>query len=94
MQVVVEPAVPQVAQAAPPPGQYGVAAGHFAVAVVPLWQLKQLPVIPVWSKPPATSQLLVSWQDSQVFGLGTWFGGLPVAVLPLWQLKQLPVIAA
>jgi hypothetical protein len=35
------------------------------VAVVPLWQLAQLPVTPLWSK-TAPLQLVVLWQSSQL----------------------------
>ncbi len=62
-------------------------------AVLPLWQLKQLPVMPAWSK-RAFANVTVVWHVSQAFELGRWFGGLPGAALPLWQLTQLPVMPA
>jgi hypothetical protein len=34
----------------------------FPVAVVPLWQLAQLVVIPAWSKPVAGVHAVVLWQ--------------------------------
>lgn len=62
------------------------------VAVVPLWQLKQVPVTLLWSK-LATVQLEVLWQVSQEALVAMWVAGLPVAVVPLWQLAQVPVTA-
>ena len=60
------------------------------VAVVPLWQLPQLPgVTPVWLK-VAPAQLDVLWHASQEAVVDTWPAGLPVAVVPLWQVAQVP----
>jgi hypothetical protein len=52
------------------------------VAVVPLWQLAQLPVTLLWSK-RAPDQLLVVWQSSQLLPLAMWLTDLPSAVMPL-----------
>jgi hypothetical protein len=66
------------------------------VALVPLWQLKQLPVMPLWSK-LAGSQAAVVWQFWQLLSVTGWFAGLPVmnpvliATVPLWQETQVPV---
>jgi hypothetical protein len=60
------------------------------VAVVPLWQVEQLPVTELWSN-RADVHVLVLWQSSQVLPLAMWVLFLPVAVVPLWQVEQLPV---
>ena len=60
------------------------------VAVVPLWQVEQVPgATPVWLK-VAGVQPVVRWQVSQVCVVGMWLVGLPVAVVPLWQVAQVP----
>ena len=60
------------------------------VAVLPLWQLEQVPGTTLaWLK-VAGSQAVVRWHWSQLAVVGRWFDGLPVAVLPLWQLEQVP----
>ena len=63
------------------------------VAVVPLWQLAQLPFTLLWSN-AAPDQLLVVWQSSQVLPLAIWLADLPVATLPLWHAKQVPITLA
>ena len=60
------------------------------VAVVPLWQVEQLPVMLAWSK-RAGVHAVVEWQSAQVFALWMWFAGFPVAVVPLWQVKHAAV---
>jgi len=61
------------------------------LAVLPLWQVEQVPgATPVWLK-VAGVQALVLWQVSQEAVVGTWPEGLPLAVLPLWQVEQVPV---
>jgi len=53
------------------------------VAVVPLWQVEQVPgATPVWLK-VAGVQAVVLWQVSQAAVVGMWPVGLPVAVVPL-----------
>jgi hypothetical protein len=60
------------------------------VAVVPLWQVAQVPgATPVWLK-VAGVQALVRWQLSQAAVVGRWFVGFPLAVVPLWQVAQVP----
>ena len=60
------------------------------VAVVPLWQVAQVPgATPVWLK-VAGVQALVLWQVSHDAVVGMWVVGLPVAVVPLWQVAQVP----
>lgn len=66
--------------------------GDFPVAVVPLWQLEQLPLTLLWSS-DVTAQLLVPWQASQLALVAICVGDLPVAADPLWQLAQVPVAA-
>jgi hypothetical protein len=61
------------------------------VAFVPLWQLKQVPVMPVCLN-VAGVQPVVLWQSSQVFEVAKCVAFLPVAFVPLWQLKQLAVM--
>ena len=53
------------------------------VAVVPLWQVAQLPAVtPLWLN-VAGSHAVVRWQASQDCVVGIWFAGLPVALVPL-----------
>ena len=59
------------------------------VAVVPLWQVAQVPgSTPEWLK--VAFQLLVVWQVSQDAVVGRCPLDLPVAVVPLWQVLQVP----
>ena len=59
------------------------------VAVVPLWQLAQLPLTPEWLK-LAGNQALTVWQSLHCAVVGMCVAGLPVAVAPLWQVEQVP----
>jgi hypothetical protein len=60
------------------------------VAVLPLWQVEQVPgAIPVWLK-VAGSQAVVLWQLSHEAMVGMCEPGFPVAVDPLWQVEQVP----
>ena len=59
-------------------------------ALVPLWQLAQLPVMPVWSK-RAGFQASGEWQLSQELSLGICPAGLAVACVPSWHEKQVPI---
>ena len=60
------------------------------LAVVPLWQVAQLPGdTPVWLK-VAGVHAVVRWHTSHCWLVGTWLLGLPLAVLPLWQVEQVP----
>ena len=52
------------------------------VALVPLWQLKQVPVMPLWLK-VAGIQAVVRWQSSQVLLVERCVALLPVAFVPL-----------
>ncbi len=58
--------------------------------MVPLWQLKHMPVMLLWSK-FAGSHAVVLWQSSQAAVVGKWLDGLPGALDPLWQLAQVPI---
>jgi len=64
--------------------------GDLPGAVVPLWQLAQVPVTAEWSK-WAGLQAVVPWQLAQSAVVARWVGGLPVEVVPLWQVEQEPV---
>jgi len=48
----------------------GMCVAGFPLAVEPLWHEKQFPVMPTWLKLD-TIQLVVEWQSSQLFELGT-----------------------
>jgi len=53
------------------------------VAIVPLWQVEQVPgATPVWLK-VAGVQALVLWQVSHAAVVGRCVADLPVAVVPL-----------
>ncbi|MBT9540746.1 hypothetical protein [Thiobacillus sp.] len=55
----------------------------FPLAVVPLWQVEQVPgATPVWLK-VAGVQPDTRWQLSQAWVVGMWLVGLPLAVVPL-----------
>ena len=58
------------------------------VAVVPLWQLAQVPVNAAWSKVADPVRGAVAVLAEAV--VETWLADLPVAVVPLWQLAQVP----
>ena len=58
------------------------------VAVVPLWQLAQPDVMPVWLNAAPAKLAVLLWQVSQAAVVATWVAGLPVAVAPLWQLAH------
>ncbi len=62
------------------------------VAVVPLWQLAQFDVIPVWLNVAPENVTVLLWQVSHGCVVATWPAGLPTAVVPLWQLAQFDVI--
>ena len=60
------------------------------LAVLPLWQVEQVPgATELWLK-VAGSQALVLWQESQEAVVGMCPLGLPLAVEPLWQVEQVP----
>jgi hypothetical protein len=60
------------------------------VAVVPLWQVVQVPgATPVWLKLVGV-HAVVRWQLSQEAVVRICPFGLPVAVVPLWQVVQVP----
>ena len=64
----------------------GMCVAGLPVAVVPLWQVAQVPAaMPVWLK-VAGVQAVVVWQVSHEAVVGTWVAVLPVAVVPLWQV--------
>ena len=52
------------------------------VAVVPLWQEKQFPVMPEWLN-VAGVQPLVRWQSSHALLVARWVAVFPLAVRPL-----------
>ena len=59
------------------------------VAVVPLWQLAQVPVTLEWLK-FAGVQAVVEWQVEHSAVVGIWVAVLPVALEPLWHDEQVP----
>ena len=64
-------------------------------AVVPLWQVEQLPaalgpVVPVWLIDAGANAVVFLWQVSHCADVGMCVVGLPKAVVPLWQLEQRP----
>lgn len=66
----------------------------FPVAVLPLWQLAQFAMIPVWFiRAPANVTVLL-WQVSQGTLVTMWLGGFPIEATPLWQAAQPPVTPA
>ena len=67
-----------------------ICAADLPVAFVPLWQVEQFDVMPVWLK-VAGVQALVPWQVPHSAVVGMWVAGLPVALVPLWQVEQVPI---
>ena len=57
-----------------------------AVALVPLWQLEQVPETWAWSTRVVGFHALVVWQLSQLVSVVMCDVLLPVAFTPLWQL--------
>ena len=60
-------------------------------ALVPLWQLLQVPITSVWATVRTGDQALVVWQLAQAVVVLMCVADLPVALVPLWQLTQVPV---
>jgi hypothetical protein len=76
----------QVSQAA----VVGMCPAGLPLAVVPLWQVAQVPgATPAWVN-VAGVHAVVLWQVSHDAVVGMWPPGLPVAVVPLWQVEQVP----
>jgi hypothetical protein len=60
------------------------------VAVLPLWQVMQVPrATPAWLNPAGT-HATVLWQLSQDEVVAIWFAGFPGATNPVWHVKQVP----
>ncbi len=59
-------------------------------AVVPLWQVAQVPAATLAWLNAAGVHADVRWQVSQLCVVGTWVAGFAVALLPLWQVAQVP----
>jgi len=57
------------------------------VAVSPLWQSTQSPLMKSWSK-AIGSQFSAEWQELQLFGDGGWFELFPGASIELWHATQ------
>ena len=61
----------------------GKCVGVLPLAVVPLWQLAQVPAAtPLWLN-VAGIQPVVRWHESHEAVVGRWVGVLPLAVVPL-----------
>ena len=69
-------------------------AAPLPLALTPLWQPEQLPVIPAWLKPVAGCHAVVPWQLLHSAVVAMCVGGLPAATVPLWQLEQAPTTCA
>ena len=59
-------------------------------ALVPLWQLEQVPFASAWLNVLTGDQAVVVWQFSQTLLVERWVADFPVAEVPLWQLAQVP----
>jgi hypothetical protein len=60
------------------------------LAVVPLWQVAQLPGTTPVCENVAGFHPVVRWQASQACVVGRCVAGLPLAVVPLWQVAHEP----
>ena len=59
-------------------------------ALLPLWQVAQLPTVTVLWLNVAGSQAVVRWQLSHEAVVGKCDAVFPVALLPLWHVAQEP----
>ena len=57
--------------------------GVLPSALVPLWQLEQVPLASVWLKVRTGDQAVVVWQFSQAVLVERCVADLPVALVPL-----------
>ena len=62
------------------------------VAVVPLWQLAQVPITSLWLTVRAGAQAVVRWQSSHKLLVAMWVAFLPGALVPLWHDAQLALM--
>ena len=62
------------------------------LALVPLWQLEQVPTTSAWLTALAGDQAAVAWQSSHLLLVVMWLDDLPVALVPLWQVEHCPVM--
>lgn len=60
------------------------------LAVVPLWQVAQVPGAALLWPIVAGFQPVVWWQTSHEAVVATWLDFLPLAEVPLWQVAQVP----
>ena len=60
------------------------------LAVVPLWQVAQVPGTTLLWPVVAGFQPVVRWQVSHEAVVAIWLEFLPFAVVPLWQVSQVP----
>ena len=61
-------------------------------ALVPLWQLEQVPITSAWFTVLAGDHAVVVWQSAQALVVLMWLVLLPVALVPLWQDEQAAVV--
>jgi hypothetical protein len=65
--------------------------GVLPIAVVPLWQVAQVPAaMPVWFITAPVKVVVPLWHRSQDCVVTMCVGVLPIAVVPLWQVAQVP----
>jgi hypothetical protein len=70
--------------------------GVTPVKLLPLWQVVQPDVMPVWFiAVPGPNAVVLLWQVEQSRLVGIWLAGLPrMPPAPVWQLAQPDVIPA
>ena len=72
----------------------GICVADLPSALVPLWQLEQVPSTALWLTVRTGDQAVLVWQSSQTEVVAMWLADLPVAVVPLWHETQVPVTLA
>jgi hypothetical protein len=73
----------QALQSSAPTIAVGICLADLPFAVVPLWQLPQPLVTPVWLKFTLAKLVVLLWQDSHAAVVITCVADLPVAATPL-----------
>ena len=72
----------------------GICVAVLPLALVPLWQLEQVPSTSLWFTVFAGLHAVVVWQSAHSVLVLMWVADLPVAFVPLWQEAQVPVALA
>ena len=72
----------------------GICVALLPSALVPLWQLEQVPWTAAWFTVLTGDHAVLVWQSAQAVVVAMWLALLPVAVVPLWHETQVAVVLA